>query len=195
MADAAAVDYYKGNSRKTDYTYADYLELKTDKRYELMNGVYYLMASPSERHQRISMELSMRFATFLYGKPCRVYAAPFDVRLHPKKNRTDRTVLQPDLLVVCDRAKISHGSCDGAPDLVIEILSPSNTEEEMAKKYTYYRSASVREYWVVDPALKQVKVCLLEAGAYKEQVYEGDCRIPVTILPGLSIDSTPLWEE
>ncbi|GHU48973.1 hypothetical protein FACS1894200_06960 [Spirochaetia bacterium] len=99
MADAVVVDYHKGNS-KTGYTYADYCALKTDKRYELMNGVYYLMAAPSERHQRISMELSIRFGTFLYGKPCRVYAAPFDVRLHPKKNRTDKTVLQPDLLVV-----------------------------------------------------------------------------------------------
>ncbi|MHC6202582.1 Uma2 family endonuclease [Breznakiellaceae bacterium SP9] len=183
------------NEEETRYTYADYLAWETDARYELIDGAAYMMASPSEHHQWINGELFGQFWTFLRGKPCRVYAAPFDVRLFAKKNPLVTTVVQPDLLVVCDRRKLSKGGCNGPPDLVIEIRSPSNTDAPMEAKYDVYRDAGVREYWVVNPERKQVQVYLLQQGTYVESVYNGDTRIAVSILPGLSIDLKPLWEE
>ncbi|GHU88506.1 hypothetical protein FACS189476_05730 [Spirochaetia bacterium] len=180
---------------KTHYTYADYLAWETDKRYELMDGVAYMMASPSVIHQRISRGLTLQFGTFLLGKTCEVFAAPLDVRLFPQEDHTDDTVLQPDLLVVCDRTKLSKGSCDGAPDLVIEIVSPSNTVQEIVKKFNYYLDAGVREYWVVNPDDKTVQVHVLKEGHFVSTIYKNDNTIPVSILPGLGIDLKSIWEE
>jgi Uma2 family endonuclease len=89
------------------------------------------------------MELSRQFGNFLRGKPCEVLAAPLDVRLFFQEDDSDDMVLQPDLLVVCDRAKLAKGPCNGAPDLVIEILSPPNTSKELVKKFNYYLEAGV----------------------------------------------------
>ena len=175
-------------AEKTRYTYADYLEWETDKRYELMDGVPYMMASPSVTHQRVIVELSRQFSNFLLGKPCQVFVAPLDVRLFPRKDHRDDTVLQPDLLVVCDKSRLSKGSCDGAPDLVIEIVSPSNTVQELLRKFNYYLDAGVREYWVVNPDAQTVQVHVLENGHYISTVYKMDTLIPVSILPGLEID-------
>ncbi|GHV81220.1 hypothetical protein AGMMS49944_30110 [Spirochaetia bacterium] len=180
-------------AEKTHYTYADYLAWETDKRYELMDGAAYMMASPSVIHQDISMELSRQISTFLLGKPCKVFAAPLDVRLFPRKDHTDDTVLQPDLLVVCDKTRLSKGSCDGAPDLVIEIVSPSNTVQELLRKFNYYLDAGVREYWVVNPDTQTVQVHVLENGHFISTIYKKDSAIPVSILPGLEVDLTSLW--
>ncbi|GHV76209.1 hypothetical protein AGMMS49942_10300 [Spirochaetia bacterium] len=182
-------------TEKTHYTYADYLSWETDKRYELMDGVAYMMASPTVTHQDISMELSVQFGNFLLGKPCEVFAAPLDVRLFPREDRTDDTVLQPDLLVMCDKTKLSGGwSCDGAPDMVIEIVSPSNTVREMLRKFNYYLDAGVREYWVVDHDTQTVQVHVLENGHFISTIYKKDGTIPVSILPGLEVDLTSLWD-
>ncbi|GHV92681.1 hypothetical protein AGMMS50268_31840 [Spirochaetia bacterium] len=180
---------------KTHYTYIDYLAWETDKRYELMDGTAYMMASPSVIHQQISGELNRQFGNFLLGKPCRVFSAPLDVRLFPREDRTDDTVLQPDLLVVCDKTKLSKSSCDGAPDLVIEIVSPSNTVQEIFKKFNYYLDAGVREYWVVIPDDKTVQVHVLKEGHFVSTIYKNDDTIPVSILPGLGIELKSLWEE
>jgi Uma2 family endonuclease len=182
-------------AEKTHYTYADYLAWETDKRYELMDGEAYIMASPSVIHQRISMELSVQFGSFLRGKPCGVFSAPLDVRLFPREDHTDDTVLQPDLFVVCDKTKLSKSSCDGAPDMVIEIVSSSNTVKEILKKFNYYLDAGVREYWVVDPDNKAVQVHVLKDGHFVIGVYKKDDTIPVAILPGLEIDITSFWEK
>ena len=198
MVNALWDDYYdevEEDEKETRYTYADYRAWETDARYELINGVAYMMAAPSPTHQYIQVELLGQFWTFLRGKPCRVYAAPLDVRLFAKKNPFIPTVVQPDLLVVCDRSKLSQHGCDGPPDLVIEIRSPSNTDAEMEAKYDAYLQSGVREYWVVNPEKRQVQVYLLQQGAYVESVYSGDTCIPVSILPGLSIDLKPLWVE
>jgi Uma2 family endonuclease len=180
---------------KNRHTYADYLGWETDKRYELMDGIAYMMASPSAIHQRICMELSVQFGSFLRGKPCQVFAAPFDVRLFPEEDKSDDTVLQPDLLVVCDKTKISAGSCDGPPDLIIEVLSPSNTQVEILKKFNYYLDAEVREYWVVSPELKTVQVHIFDQGHFLTIMYDKNKIIPVSILPGLNIDLKNFWEE
>ena len=194
MSDALRVDenYY---TKKRTYTYADYLEWEGPERYQLFNGEVYQMASPSVEHQAILMGLSIQFGNWLKGKPCRVFASPLDVRLFPKRDKSDRTVVQPDLMVVCDKTKIAKSSIDGAPDLVIEIVSPSNTHSELFLKFQYYMKAGVKEYWVIDPERKNVQVHIYENGRYITSLYEDNARIPVIVLAGLEVDIEALWEK
>jgi len=194
MSDALRVDeeYY---TIKRRYTYADYLEWEGPERYQLFNGEVYQMASPSVEHQTILMGLSIQFGNWLKGKPCKVFASPLDVRLFPKKDKSDKTVVQPDLLVVCDKTKIAKGSINGAPDLVIEIVSPSNTHSELFLKFQYYMKAGVKEYWVIDPERKNVQVHIYENGRYITSLYEDNARIPVIVLAGLEVDIEALWEK
>jgi Uma2 family endonuclease len=176
------------------YTYADYLSWEGPERYQLIDGEAFMMASPTVEHQSISAEISRQFGNFLVGKPCRVFAAPLDVRLYPKEDLSDDTVVQPDILVVCDQARLGKGSVNGPPDLVMEILSDSNSRKEMFRKFQHYMNAGVREYWILDPEEKTVQVHLLKEGHYVSSIYQKDAVIPVSILPPLSIDLKTLWE-
>ena len=151
------------------------------------------MASPSAVHQGISMELSIQFGSWLRGKPCQVFAAPLDVRLFPKKDKSDNTVVQPDLLVVCDKDKLSKNSVDGAPDLVVEIPPPLDSCHEWFLKFEYYMKAGVREYWVIAPEEKKAQVHIYKDGHYISTAYEDNDHIPVTVLPGLDIALEDLW--
>jgi Uma2 family endonuclease len=187
-------------TRDGEYTYADYEAWDTDERYELIDGVPYLMAAPGERHQRISAELTRQFANFLVGKPCRVYAAPFDVRLNAGldnvNDKTDKTVVQPDLLVICDERKIKNGkNCVGAPDMVIEILSPSNSSKDTILKSEKYRKAGVREIWMVDPENKAVQVSVLDGGRHYNMGYINPAVVPVHILEGLEMDFVLIFDD
>jgi Uma2 family endonuclease len=182
------------------YTYADYLSWETDKRYEIIDGEAYMMSSPSVSHQAISRELLGQFWNSLKNKSCQVFAAPLDVRLFPKDDDSDKTVVQPDLLVVCDASKLTDGkSCRGAPDMVIEILSPSNTSPALLLKFNQYLSAGVREYWIVVPETREIQVHLLEKGNgeaashYISSVHSGLEVLDVSILPGLRIDLSSIW--
>jgi Uma2 family endonuclease len=175
------------------FTYADYLEWEGPERYQLINGEAFMMSSPTVEHQTISGETFRQFANFLVGKPCKVFAAPLDVRPFPEEDRGDDTVVQPDLLVVCDSAKLSKGSVDGPPDLVIEIVSPSNGQKELFLKFQVYLDAGVREYWVIEPEGKKVQVHVLENGHFISSAYKEDAVVPVSILPPLSIDLKTLW--
>ena len=150
------------------WNYKDYKEweLKPGERFELIDGVAYEMAAPNTEHQRISMLLSGEFYSYLKDKTCRPFAAPYDVRLFYKEDESDTTVVQPDLIVVCDPEKLGPEGCRGAPDLVIEILSPSNTAIEMHRKLNIYRRAGVQEIWIVDPEEKQVEVYHLAGDRY-----------------------------
>ncbi|MDR0586125.1 MAG: Uma2 family endonuclease [Treponema sp.] len=188
----------KEEEGKTRYTYADYLAWETDKRYELINGEAWMMAAPSVAHQIVSRELLGQFWNFLKGKPCQVFAAPLDVRLFPEKDQSDDTVVQPDLLVVCDRAKTANNrACRGAPDLVIEIRSPSNTEIPLLLKFTKYLKAEVREYWLIDPETKDIQVHVLEkengTSHYISTVHSNTQSLDVSILPGLTVDFAGIW--
>ena len=189
MSDAIRADH----EEKRRYTYADYLEWEGPQRYELFSGEAFQMASPSVAHQALLMGLSLRFGAWLEGKPCRVFAAPLDVRLFPKADRSDTTIVQPDLLVVCDESKLDKGSVNGPPDLVVEIVSPSNTYSELFRKFNYYLEAGVQEYWVIDPEIKKVSVYIYENGRYIVTAYRDNDRIPVTILPGFEISLEELW--
>ena len=136
------------------YTYADYLLWRFKEQVELLRGKLFKMSpAPREIHQRVLNEINFELMSFFRNKACRVYPAPFDVRL-PTKGTADNqiyTIVQPDLCVVCDLEKIDGRGCIGAPDLVVEILSPSNSRKDLKDKYEIYEEAGVPEYWIVDP--------------------------------------------
>jgi len=192
---------------KKHYTYADLLEMDEDVRAEIINGVLYIMSpAPLTIHQEISGRLYNRFANFLEEKPCRVFYAPIDVRLFPKEDLSDNTVVEPDIIVVCDPSKIDRRGCNGPPDLVIEIVSPSNSRRDRLLKFNLYLKAKVREYWIVYPEDKWIEVNLLKDDQYGTRVYgtiePGDKEferleeiIPVSVLPGLQIDVKDIFRE
>jgi Uma2 family endonuclease len=179
------------------WTYADYKawELKPGERYEIIDGEAYAMSAPNAFHQAMLMELSKQIAVFLTGKPCKVYPAPYDVRLFYEEDESDDTVVQPDISVVCDKEKRGYEGCRGAPDLVIEILSPSNTAIEMQRKFEIYRDAGVREYWVLNSKDKSVTVYLFEGNNAVTRSYGEKDTAPLTVLEGLSIDLEPVFAE
>ena len=174
------------------YTYADLLDWPEDVRYELYNGFPVALASPSRRHQEISGELFGQLRDFLKGRPCRVYAAPLDVL--PFASRADapsevRTVLQPDLMVVCDRDKLDDRGICGAPDLVVEITSKNTKLYDRKIKMSLYESAGVREYWLIAPDSKTLEIYALQDGRYQSgEEYAAEAMVPVGVLPGCVID-------
>jgi Uma2 family endonuclease len=174
------------------YTYADYCTWDDGERWELIEGVPYAMSpAPLRKHQRISVELLGQLHTFLKGKPCQVFHAPFDVRLNA--NEEDDTVVQPDIVVVCDASKLDERGCKGTPDLVIEILSPSTARIDKLLKFNVYERAGVREYWMVDPETETVQVFVFETGTIK--VYADTDTAPVHVLPGCNIYFPDVFEE
>ena len=176
------------------YTYADYRQWDDGERWELINGESYLMSpAPLRAHQRISMELSYQLRAFLKGKPCEVFAAPFDVRLNA--DTFDDTVVQPDLLIVCDRSKLDDKCCVGAPDMVVEILSPSTERHDRLVKFQTYQKAGVREYWIIDPDTGTVQVNILENGKYVITMYGDTGVAPVYILEGCTVNLREVFEE
>lgn len=173
------------------YTYADYLKWKFDEYVELIKGQIYKMSpAPSTNHQGISTQLVTFINYHLTESNCRVFHAPFDVRLFPEKdNSKNNTVVQPDLCVICDPSKIDEQGCLGAPDLIVEILSPSSSKRDSQDKFSLYEEAGVLEYWMVFPSEKIVQVFDLKKGkfALREMYSEAD-HIPAGIFPDLKID-------
>ena len=148
------------------YTYAEYLLWKFEERVELLKGKLFKMSAPSINHQRISGRLFVKMYSYLEGKRCEAFSAPFDVVLK-NPNGEDNTVLQPDLCVVCDPEKLADGKrCYGAPDWVLEIVSPSNVEKELSKKMHIYEEAGVAEYWVLRPEEKELDIFVLQDNGY-----------------------------
>jgi Uma2 family endonuclease len=192
MADALEIP-----DGKKHFTYREYKdwELAQGERYELIYGEAYAMAAPNAYHQTILAELCRQFANYLLGKPCKVYPAPFDVRLFYREDEGDDTVVQPDLSVVCDPAKQGKEGCRGAPDLVIEILSPSNTAIEMEWKFYLYREAGVREYWVVDPEHKSIHTQCFDEKDIRTGLFGNKEKAPVEIFSGLEIELEPVFAE
>lgn len=176
------------------HTYANYLTWPEDVRYELIDGIAYLMAPPLRVHQEIVGELYHQVRTALEGKPCRAYVAPFDVRL-PKESEADQlvdTVVQPDLLVVCDESKLDERGMRGAPDWVVEVLSPSTAGHDQTVKLSAYERAALPEVWLVHPTDRVVTIYRLEGTAYgRPAIHEMKGELAVTTLPAVRID----WER
>lgn len=174
------------------YTFADLLQWDDNVRYELYYGVPVALASPSDTHQNISGEIHYQLKNYLRGKKCKVYYAPFDVRLFENKGERPEDVdivLQPDLMVVCDENKVDRQGVHGAPDLVIEILSPASARYDKLIKFNLYQRAGVQEYWIVDPVARSVSVYILENGIYHTPiVYNSASSVPVGILDACQID-------
>ena len=180
------------------YTYTDYLLWQFTERVELLRGKIRQMAAPSVKHQRISIRFSRLLANALWQTSCQVFAAPFDVRLtRMRDDKEVKTVVQPDLCVICDPSKLDERGCNGAPDLIIEILSPGNSRTEMKDKFELYQEAGVLEYWVVSPIEKTIQVWTLdEQGIYfsRQPKVEGDT-VTTPIVPNLAVDVTEVFED
>lgn len=174
------------------YTYADLLAWEDDVRYELYSGVPVALASPSDAHQDIAGEIYFQLKSCLRGKPCKAYYAPFDVRLFEEEGECPEDVdfvLQPDLLVVCDKKKVDRHGVHGAPDLVVEVLSPRTARYDKIIKLSLYQQAGVPEYWIVDPVSRSVSVYTLKDGVYRSpSVYGSDSVAPVSVLDDCKID-------
>ncbi len=182
------------------YTYADYLKWTFDERLEIIKGKIFPMSAPARIHQRISWNFTAAIVKYLENRDCQAYSAPFDVRLTPlKKSKTDKvhTVVQPDLCIICDLDKLDDKGCVGAPDLIIEILSPGNSRKEMREKYEVYQENGVKEYWLVEPQDKCVFVYVLnEVGKYigLQPVTDEDILISTTF-PELQIDLAQVFKD
>ena len=185
---------------EASYTYADLLTWPEEQRCELIDGVLYNMTpAPGLHHQEIVGELHVQFHHYLrQRRPCRVFI-PCDVRL-PKRDEnglTSSTVVQPDLIVVCDRKKLDARGVVGAPDLLVEVLSPYTAKMDRQLKKHLYAQTGVREYWIVSPSEKTVEVYQLqEQRRYDEAtLYQYNEQVPVGVLPGLVIDLTQVFIE
>ena len=185
-----------GVARKDQYTIEDVYALPDGVRAELMDGKLYFMATPSRTHQKIVGELHLTVANYIkaHGGSCEVYIPPFGVFLYGDES----TYVEPDLTVVCDSSKLDEKGCWGAPDWVVEVLSPSTGTKDMGKKYSKYRSAGVREYWMIHPEKKVVIVYGFSKEEDKESaaIYSFDDEITCGIYPELKIRPRDLlWPE
>ena len=179
------------------YTFADALTWEEDERIEIIDGDAFMMAPPSRAHQAAVTALVGQLYDYLKGKTCKVYAAPFAVR--PFEEDGDRpedvdTLVEPDISVVCDPSKLDDAGCKGAPDLAMEVLSPSTMRHDRFTKFNLYQRAGVREYWIVDPAGKTVQVFVLENGRYTAKDFgaDGD-KMRVNVLDDCVIDLSEVF--
>ncbi len=181
------------------YTYADYLKWTFDERLELIKGKIFTMSpAPGSVHQRLSFRLTLWIGNYLEGKPCELFSAPFDVRL-VRRSVDDKdiiTVVQPDICVICDPKKVDAKGCIGAPDIVVEILSPGNNKTELQNKYEVYEEAGVLEYWIIHPVEKTFTKYILTDGNFQPSriLTIGD-EVTTTILPGLVISLDNLFAD
>jgi len=175
------------------FNYSDYASWDDGNRYELIDGVVHMMSAPTADHQRVLGRLFRKFADYLDDKTCEVFVAPFDVCLSGK-GVDDHTVVQPDILVICDESKIDNRFYNGAPDLVVEILSPSTSQTDRIKKQNKYLQAGVREYWIVDPVDRNIVVNLLENGRYIIHAYDETDAISVHVFDDCIIALTDIFK-
>jgi Uma2 family endonuclease len=180
------------------YSYADYLTWEIEGMVEIIKGkVFREVAAPNRGHQDISGKLFFEFYGFLQNHPCRVYEAPFDVRLpvHSKKNEDIFTVVQPDICVICDPSKLDDAGCIGAPDLIVEILSPGANKKDLKYKYDVYLESGVREYWVIHPYEQTLLVYTLENGIYHaSRLFVAGDMVRSGVVDGFTLDVEDLFK-
>ncbi|MBQ8588988.1 MAG: Uma2 family endonuclease [Firmicutes bacterium] len=199
METAATYNAELGPIKKQgEYTLEDYYDMPEERRVELIDGVIYDMTAPHQVHQRITTAIWGTLEAYIRKRngKCVAFTSPADVRLM----KDDKTMVQPDVFVVCDRNKLTGYTVEGAPDLIIEILSPSTIRKDMLVKLSKYVEAGVREYWMVDPKKKKVIVYLSEDGDLVEdldvKIYGFDDQVPVMIFDGeCFVDMKTIYEE
>ncbi|QEC78013.1 Uma2 family endonuclease [Mucilaginibacter ginsenosidivorax] len=179
------------------YTYADYLKWAFDERIELIKGKIFKMSpAPGSIHQRLSQRISLKLGIYLIGKRCEVFTAPFDVRLSRKtsNDKEVNTVVQPDICVICDINKVDDRGCLGAPDIVVEILSPGNNKKELQNKYEVYEENGVLEYWIIHPSEKTFLRYSLVGNSYQASrlLTTGD-EVTTPVLPGFVLNLDELF--
>jgi Uma2 family endonuclease len=184
-----------------NYSYADYVRWTIEERIELIKGKILPLSAPNTKHQSISRNLFIAICNYLKQKNCKAFSAPFDVRL-PKKNldKSDviTTVVQPDICVVCDMDKLDDKGCIGAPDLVIEILSPGNSRKEVKLKYAIYEEAGVKEYWMVFPDTQTIITYIQNLNTLQFEssgIYVDGDLLYSKAIAGLAIDVTEVFEN
>ncbi len=185
------------------YSYADYLRWQFEERVELIKGKIMAMTAPNLKHQRVSVHLFLPIANFFHKKSCELFVAPFDVKLYDsrKSKLADKevySVVQPDLCVICDKSKLTERGCDGAPDWIIEILSPSNSKKEMRFKFDLYEEGGVTEYWLVYPYEEAVYQFVLNPQTEKYELkgmYANDDMATPFLFPELKIDLVEVFAE
>lgn len=182
------------HQKQQNYTYADYCQWDDSRRWELVDGAAYALTAPGLWHQRMLGRLFRKFDEYLDGKECEVFMAPCDVRLNADK--ADNIVVQPDLLIVCDPEKLADGKAvNGAPDLIIEISSPSTSKTDNNIKLRKYREAGVKEYWIVSPDPDMVRVHVLKNHEYVIiDSFSPEEKAPVGIFPGFKIDLAEIFD-
>ncbi|MEQ9298226.1 MAG: Uma2 family endonuclease [Cyclobacteriaceae bacterium] len=194
MAEVLSFDQLDISKR---YTYADYLTWWFDERVELIRGkVHKMSPAPSSDHQRVSGVLQYHLYGYLRQHQCKVFAAPFDVRLNKSAKEEITTVVQPDLCVVCDVQKIDQRGCKGAPDLIVEILSPSSSTMDLNTKYKLYQENGVKEYWIVYPGEAVIDCFELVGEAYTlREKLTRDQTLNSIVLPDFSLALSEVFES
>jgi len=183
------------------YTYADYIKWPENERWEIIDGAAYdMMPAPKTVHQSVAGNLFTIFNTFMKGKPCKSFIAPFDVIL-PEIGESElesQNVVQPDISVICDKNKIKENGCLGAPDLIVEILSPATASKDIKLKFELYERHGVREYWIVHPSEKYLMVYKLDQQTKKygrPDIYLQKARVKVGVIKGLNVKLDDVFEE
>jgi Uma2 family endonuclease len=195
---AKGLPIYKIGSKGPPYTYADWLSWPIlEDKMELLDGLLVAMAFPTAGHAGIETRLAYLIGQYLEDKPGAVFTSNFGVRLFPDSGKEeDKTVISPDITVVLDTSRINDEGLQGAPDFLVEILSPSNKKQDLIVKLAKYKEAGVGEYWIVDPDLHSIQVNLLKDGEYVIKMYDADKdgKVPVKTLPGLVIDFAAVFK-
>lgn len=176
------------------YTEDDYYNLPEDVRAELIDGQIYYMSAPSRVHQKILSELHITIGQYIRvkGGSCEVYPAPFAVKLFEDDNKT---IVEPDISVICNPSKLTDRGCTGAPDWIVEIVSPSTSSHDYIRKLNLYADAGVREYWIVNPIDQSVYVYFLERDKFRTTAYTFKDKIEVNIYDDLCIDFTAINKQ
>ena len=180
------------------YTYADYLTWQFDEMVELIKGFVYKMSpGPSTYHQRIIRRVLVDIANYLKKGKCQVFMAPYDVRL--KRSFDDKeitSVVQPDICIICNPEIIDRRGCNGAPDFILEVLSPFTSKKDVKDKFEIYQESGVKEYWMIYPGEKVLDVYILQDGKYfLDNKYVSDSKVQLKILPELTIDLQEIFED
>jgi len=199
LSDDEPVRQFNELDASLTYSYSNYLNWLFPERVELIKGKIFKMSpAPSRLHQGILRNISVPLTNFLKKYSCEVYFTPFDVRF-PKESKADKdvfTVLQPDICVICDKSKLDARGCIGAPDLVVEVLSPGNTKMELLYKYRVYEEFGVKEYWVVSQSDQNMLIYTLKEGKfYPSKIFTLGEKITSSVLPGFELALNDVFED